>query len=223
MTYLKWMTAGLLAVSLCAAGCDSDKKKAATGDDAGADTAAPSKEPEAADDRADASAAPGAGEARPTATASEKGTIDEKPPLDIEGVLPVEVVTKIAGGGNFEAEKLVGVEPSPTYNARRIKPAGGGNYGAGLQVWSFDKADGAGAKLSTMKSQYLNVSKAPDSAKGLGDAAFVAERSGIRNLVFAVDEPACVAAVSCSKEVCSSDKELVQLATAAQKKLAARK
>ena len=222
MTYLKWMTAGLLAVSLCAAGCDNDKKKAAPGDDAGADTAAPTTESAAAE-TADADEASGQEKARPTATASQKGTSDAKPPLDIEGVLPVEQITKIAGGGNFEAEKLVGVEPSPTYNARRIKPAGGGNYGAGLQVWSFDKADGAKAKLSAMKSQYLNVSETPDSAKGLGDPAFVAERSGIRNLVFTVDETAYVAAVSCSREVCPSDKELVQLATAAQKELAAKK
>jgi len=89
-----------------------------------------------------------------------------------------------------------------------------------VQIWSFKEADAANAKLSAMRSQYLNVSEPPDSAEPLGEGAFVAERSGIRNLVFALDDPAYVGAVSCSEQVCSSDEKLVKLATETQRSLA---
>ena len=211
--YTKTLLSLVACVSMLAAGaCDSDDKEAS--DDAGADTAQAAKEAQNGGSAAAQKPGPDAGaeSKRRTAEASQSGQITEKPPLEIEELLTVEDLEKKYQSMSFETGPLVGLAPSPRYNARRIYPSGGEDYGAGLQVWSFDKASSATQRLKSFKEQYLNVSSLPEDASDFGKDAFVAERSGIRNLLFQTDEPVRVVAVSCSNEICKSTANLVALA-----------
>jgi len=80
MTDLKWMAAGTMAVLLLAAGCDNDKtsSEGLPNDDAGADTAPQTDDTGSAEASSDTSPSSdeqqGESKARPTATASQKGT-----------------------------------------------------------------------------------------------------------------------------------------------------
>lgn len=213
-TPLSVLAACLLLV-LAGAACDSDKKS--TSDDG--EQAAPATS-EKADKGADeqqeerarsADAGNADAQGQPSAT-SGSGTVAEKPPLEIADLLTPKDAEEIANGGTFKAEHLVGEPPSPDYNARHLRPEQGNDYGVGLQVWSFQKVESAEKRFQDLKSQYLAVKEAPEAAEGLAGEAFLSQRSGIKNLVFHIDTPPRIIAVSCSTKLCQSQTDLMELA-----------
>lgn len=192
-------------------GCDNDKKQQS--DDAGADTGASSAKSAEQKQKEKGGESDDQSDKRPEAKSKESATINEKPPLQIDSYLTREDVTKIAGIEKGESTDLPGRDPSPTYNARRIAPAEGGDYGAGLQVWAFENSEAAQKRLSEFRSQYLNVKEpAEELVEIVGEGAFNSKRGGIRNLVFKTEDPPRIVAVSCSIETCDSTEQLHKLA-----------
>ncbi|MFB6351965.1 MAG: hypothetical protein ABEN55_16010, partial [Bradymonadaceae bacterium] len=184
MTYRRFSSIAVALLVLASWACDnkSSQKKG----DAGADTAqtdkAGSQATDTGDTQSSARADTGQSEpSRPSATADQSGTISEKPPLNIEGLLEPKDVADLAGSGSFEKGPLPGVKASPSYNAYRLAPTKTDGYGAGLQVWSFEDESTAAQRINELKSQYLNVKPAPKEAKTLGSSAFVSTRSGIKS------------------------------------------
>lgn len=195
-------------------GCDNDAEPPSQ-EDAGVDSTGSqtaSESPSGAPDTGSSPDASSGESVRPTATADRSGTLEDQPPLEIEGLLKRDDVSSIADAESFEQADLPGRRPSPNYNARRFRPGSGDAYGAGLQVWSLDSNDEASERLSELRSQYLNVSDPPESAGSLAESGFVSTRSGIRNFVFTVASPPRVVAVSCSAPVCDSNEALAKLA-----------
>lgn len=186
-------------------GCDNDKKQQS--DDAGTDTGATSAE--SAEQKQKGDKGDDQSDKRPAAESKESATIDEKPPLQIDSYLTREDLAEITEIETSEATNLPGRDPSPTYNARRIAPAKDGDYGAGLQVWTFEKPDEAQKRLSELRSQYLNV-KEPAEELG-GEGAFTSKRGGIRNFVLKLENPPRIVAVSCSIETCDSTEKSHEL------------
>lgn len=213
MTY--WTRSILVAAVtlLVAAGCDSDSDS--DQNDAGGGDAIQTEqadEPDTGSDDADtADSSPDAGDDRPAATASESGTIDEKPPLEIREFLPVEQIQKIDESREYTRSPLPGIEPSPNYNAFRIHPSQGDDYGAGLQVWKFEEEGKGGQRFDELKSQYLNVDPKAAVLEGLDAQGFASTRGGIQNVVVFAGGNKVVYALSCSKTLCDSPDKLREL------------
>lgn len=203
----------LVAVVGLLYGCDNDTEPGPS-DDAGVDsTTAPSRAEATPSPDSGTSSETSEGESAPAiATADRSGTLKPEPPLEIDGLMKSDDVASVADGKDFRTTKLPGREPGPNYNAQRLRPPQGDDYGAGLQVWSFSSEKEAKKRLEELRSQYLAVQDPPDSAGPLADSGFVSARSGIRNFVFSVDSPARVVAVSCSEAVCDSNETLAKLA-----------
>jgi hypothetical protein len=160
--------------------------------------------------RADTAATGGSN--RPEVRGERSGTITEKPPLDVESLLTPEDLGQLVSG-SYESTKLPGRKPSPTYNARRLRPGDGSDYGAGLQIWAVDDASKAKSKLDDLRKQYLNVGDPPKDKVGpFQGRSFLAQRGGIRNFGFRVSEPTRIVVVSCSVRTCESIDTLVRLA-----------
>lgn len=178
------------------------------------DTTAQSADDESTSSDAGAAGGDGASRdpGRPSARSEQSGTITQKPPLEIDTYMTPEALSKVIGGGAYQSTSLPGKKPSPTYNARRFQPSNGRDYGAGLQVWSFDQQKALESTFEALRSQYLNVEDPPESAGSLQDRAFLSKRSGIRNVVFHLEAPRRIVAVSCGQQTCGSTDILLKLA-----------
>jgi len=224
MTYRILMTVAAVLVALGPA-CDSDS--ASSVEDAGGD-ASESETVDEGDEKADegdrkqgAEGGEKGSEGRPSARADESATLHEDPPPRIDALVEADDVESLAGGGSFEPAELPGRDPSPSYNARRFKPEDGSGYGAGIQLWAFDDAEAAQKRLKEFRAQYLDTgSIREDYRKILGASAFVSTRGGIHNILFSVDRPARVAAVSCSVEMCEKRELFFEFAAEVRERLA---
>lgn len=221
MKYFRKTSAIAALLLVFAVACDSDKSEGE--EDAGGDAAQSTETGTGQADDQGGSEQTGAPseDSRPSAKSTEKGTIQEKPPLQVESFLTIDDLRSIEKSKDFAPGKLVGRDPSPKYNAKRVHPEGGGNYGAGIQVWAYKKESAAKKRVDDMKAQYLNVGPVPEDAKGFGASAFVSQRSGIKNFVFHVGNPPRTVAVSCSKEICDTDAKMTQLADQVRERIEA--
>jgi len=219
MTYrtLSSMAAALLLI--LAAACDSDGDAAKQ--DAGPETTGsqPTKEQKQEDDES----AQKDERTRPSASSKESGTIHDQPPPKLDGLVQSSDLKQLTGTDSYETTELPGRDPAPDYNSRRFKPRGGDGYGAGIQIWRFEKAGPAQTRLEEFRSQYLNTEDIPKSKrKELGSGAFISTRGGIRNILFAVGDPPTVAALSCSEDSCGAEQKFLDFAVRVKNRLSNR-
>lgn len=218
MTYRTLSSIAAALLFVLAGACDSDGD--ASEEDAGPDTAGSQaakeqkqKKKSAEKDQKD----------RPSASSEESGTLHDQPPPKLDGLIDSDDLKQLTGSASYETTELPGRDPSPNYNARRFKPKGGSGYGAGVQVWTFEKAGKAQARLKDFRSQYLNTEDVPEAKReALGSGAFVSTRGGIRNVVFAVGEPPAVAALSCSTDTCNDKQNFLDFAVRVQSRISNR-
>jgi hypothetical protein len=209
MTYWTRSTIVAAVVLFVAAGCDSDSDADQT--DAGGGDAIQTEQtdqPDTGSEDARTDKSPDAGEGRPSATADESGTINEKPPLEIEEFVPFEKIQQLDESREYTRSFLTGAEPTPNYNAVRIHPSQGGDYGAGLQIWKLADEGKAVEKFNQLKKQYLDV--AP-GLENIDAKSFTSTRADIQNVVVHPEGGPFVYAVSCSKKLCDSPDKLTEL------------
>jgi hypothetical protein len=226
--------AGLATITLlavCLTGCsgceNSSDSEADTGTDVGSpsiqDTTSGSSQSDESDRTASGDASNGTD--KKAIETDESATLTEKPPLEVDGLLTTDDITSVTGGKSFTSADLIGQAPGPTYNAIRFKPAsanGGKQFGAGLQVWSFEDIKAVGEQFGSLRNQYLDVEPPPDDLETPGTDAFISSRGGITQLVIRLDKPPRILAVSCSPSLCSSADPLAELAGKAVERLRAR-
>jgi hypothetical protein len=200
-----------------AAGCDSDSNSDET--DAGSGDALQTEqadEPDTGSEDARTANAPDSGDDRPSATANEPGTIDEEPPLQVQEFLPIDQVQKLDKSREYTRSFLPGAEPGPSYNALRIHPAQGDDYGAGLQVWKLEDEGKAVEKFKQLKKQYLDVGA---GLQNIDAKTFTSTRDDIQNVVVHPEGERFVYTVSCSKNLCDSPDKLTELIGFVQEEL----
>lgn len=210
MTYRRLIIAAALLLTLAPA-CDSDGDSST--EDAGHDAAGPKSGEKTTEQEQKKSGEPEPDNERPEARADESGTLHEEPPPELQGLVRDETLKELGGGGSYTPTELPGRDPSPSYNSKRYKPEGDGGYGAGLQMWAFEKPKAAGKRLQELRSQYLNTEDIPKAKqKRLGSDSFFSERGGIRNVLFSAENPPRVVAVSCSVEMCEDRSKFLDFA-----------
>ncbi len=210
MTYTNCAT--ILAASMLLVvplGCDNDKESSE--EDAGPDVTEVERTDTAGG--ADDSPGPDAGE-RPSARAGESGTIDEKPPLPIEELLPVDLVQEMTESSELARAPIPGINPSPDYNAVRLHSREEDGYGVGLQVWRLEEPKAARSHFEKLRGQYLEPSESEELVDELERPVFTSTRSDVANIVTWLEEPPVVVAISCATDTCDSSKSMAELARA---------
>ena len=110
--------------------------------------------------------------------------------------------------GTLTGSTLVGIEPSPNYNAFRIQSETG--YGIGLQRWLLTETRQTMPRFQRLHDTYF---EANDDNDPIGDGAFYGNIEGIRHYAFAHQSSRSVVVVTCETAICS----LVQVKSLAER------
>lgn len=192
-----------LGVFLLIVGCDGDGKSSS---DTGADTSgtqqkqaqpAPSKNQPESENKEQGEKV----DQRKEAT-SKEGVVDQKAPLDIQGILAPERLLELFDAEINRVDSLPGIPPSSSYNSQRFVFEEFEGFGLAIQVWAFDDQESATARFSELQEQYLNSEESEIMPEGTADA-FAAVRGPLQTIVsvYVKPEPRIVA-LTCDENLC---------------------
>lgn len=137
-----------------------------------------------------------------------------EPPLDIMGYVSIQDLELVIGGKvKFRRADLVGVAPSPNYNALFYEPEKGEQFGVALQVWRDPNVAESRTRFNTMRNTYSNVV----ATKAVTEQGFRSFYGNVVTLVFAHPTRPIIAAISCGK-ICTADM-IIELASRVSQRL----
>ncbi len=137
-----------------------------------------------------------------------------EPPLDIMGYISIQDLELVIGGkAKFRRADLVGVAPSPNYNALFYEPEKGDQFGVALQVWRDPNVAESRTRFNTMRNTYSNVV----ATKAVTEQGFRSFYGNVVTLVFAHQTRPLIAAISCGK-ICTADM-IIELASRVSQRL----
>lgn len=129
-------------------------------------------------------------------------------PLDVNGYIIAADLPKVLGTKQkFHRTELVGVNPSPNYNAMFYATDKQDLFGVSVQVWRDPNLAESRTRFNTMKNSYSNVSP----TNKITDMGFRSFYDNVVTLVFVDPRRPLLAAVSCSTKVCGGD-QMIELA-----------
>jgi len=137
-----------------------------------------------------------------------------EPPLDIMGYVSIQDLELVIGGKvKFRRADLVGVAPSPNYNALFYEPEKGDQFGVALQVWRDPNVAESRTRFNTMRNTYSNVV----ATKAVTEQGFRSFYGNVVTLAFAHPTRPIIAAISCGK-ICTADM-IIELASRVSQRL----
>jgi hypothetical protein len=131
-----------------------------------------------------------------------------EPPLDVNGYIIAADLPKVLGTKQkFHRTELVGINPTPNYNAMFYATDKPDVFGVSVQVWRDANLAESRTRFNTMKNSYSNVSP----TNKITDMGFRSFYGNVVTLVFVDPHRPLLAAISCSTKVCSGD-QMIELA-----------
>ncbi len=131
-----------------------------------------------------------------------------EPPLDVNGYIIAADLPKVLGSKQkFHRTELVGINPTPAYNAMFYATDKPDLFGVSVQVWHDPNLAESRTRFNTMKNSYSNVSP----TNKITDMGFRSFYGSVVTLVFVDPRRPLLAAVSCSTKVCTGD-QMIELA-----------
>ncbi len=129
-------------------------------------------------------------------------------PLDVNGYIIAADLPKVLGTKQkFHRTELVGINPTPNYNAMFYAADKQDLFGVSVQVWRDPNLAESRTRFNTMKNSYSNVTP----SNKITDMGFRSYYGNVVSLVFVDPRRPLLAAVSCSSKVCGSD-QLIEIA-----------
>ena len=129
-------------------------------------------------------------------------------PLDVNGYIIAADLPKVLGPKQkFHRTELVGINPTPNYNAMFYATDKQDLFGVSVQVWRDPNLAESRTRFNTMKNSYSNVSP----TNKITDMGFRSFYGNVVTLVFVDPRRPLLAAVSCSTKVCGGD-QMIELA-----------
>ena len=129
-------------------------------------------------------------------------------PLDVNGHIIAADLPKVLGTKQkFHRTELVGITPTPAYNAMFYATDKPDQFGVSVQVWHDPNLAESRTRFNTMKNSYSNVTP----TNKVTDMGFRSFYASVVTLVFVDPRRPLLAAVSCSAKVCTGD-QMIELA-----------
>ncbi len=129
-------------------------------------------------------------------------------PLDVNGYIIAADLPKVLGAKQkFHRTELVGITPTPNYNAMFYATDKAELFGVSVQVWRDPNLAESRTRFNTMKNSYSNVTP----TNKITDMGFRSFYGNVVTLVFVDPRRPLLAAVSCAAKVCSGD-QMIELA-----------
>ena len=129
-------------------------------------------------------------------------------PLDVNGYIIAADLPKVLGPKQkFHRTDLVGINPTPNYNAMFYATDKADLFGVSVQVWRDPNLAESRTRFNTMKNSYSNVTP----TNKITDMGFRSFFGNVVTLVFVDPRRPLLAAVSCSTKVCNGD-QMIELA-----------